>query len=170
MNISVTYYVPCSQTYIQRKVSSRSPLEDKCHVSPCRVPTPWSNFSSHLSPHFVPKSVSAHLSVLHRQWQKTTLSLYSEALQLSMSGPSKELPQMPSWQILGGTREQQKRVWIGSKGRTMLQLTSNDVTTYTFWTPVSMLNYHKYHWVSTTPDFICSTLTSLCPASCSPWV
>ena len=65
---------------------------------------------------------------------------------------------MPPWQILGGTRERRKRVWIGSKGRTTLQLTGNDVTTYTFWTPVLTLNYHKYHWVGTTTDFMCSTL------------
>ena len=56
------------------------------------------------------------------------------------------------------TRERRKRVWIGSKGRTTLQLTGNDVTTYTFWTPVLTLNYHKYHWVGTTTDFMCSTL------------
>lgn len=44
----------------------RSLLGDTCHVSPWREPMPLKNLSSHLSPHFVPSSVSAHLSVLRK--------------------------------------------------------------------------------------------------------
>jgi len=43
------------------------PLGETCHVSPWREPMPAKNFSSHLSPHLVPNSVSAHLSVLRRE-------------------------------------------------------------------------------------------------------
>lgn len=52
------------------KTDVRSSLGDTCHVSPCREPMPSKNFSSHLSPHFVPNSVSAHLSVLRSRKMK----------------------------------------------------------------------------------------------------
>uniref|UniRef100_A0A0V0HF94 Putative ovule protein n=1 Tax=Solanum chacoense TaxID=4108 RepID=A0A0V0HF94_SOLCH len=50
----------CSSPHVLDHLSL---LSDACQVSPCREPMPAKNFSSHLSPHFVPNSLSAHLSV-----------------------------------------------------------------------------------------------------------
>jgi hypothetical protein len=54
----------------------RPPIGETCHVSPWREPMPAKNFSSHLSPHLVPNSVSAHLSVLRSETRTLSETIF----------------------------------------------------------------------------------------------
>ena len=79
----------------------RSPLGDTCHVSPCREPIPAKNFSSHLSPHLVPSSVSAHLSVLRGYTEKgeKNIKTASSAFNKELVKQRKNMP-LKSWTLL----------------------------------------------------------------------